>query len=599
MNKTKSYFPLDHIFGDLDQSLNSSKWLAQRLAGLHHYHVIDPENPRPGQITTIYATTSADRLYHLLTLWYTTDDWQTVVELPFIKGQLKWSSTLWTYLRQWTVDLPSQPEGTILRYRIGAKSEAKEDWIFADNQSAELSQATNFAIWYGFATLPEWARDAMVYQIFVDRFNPGGGKDWLQTGNVHQPFGGTLRGVIEKLDYINDMGFNAIWLTPIFESPTHHGYDIVDYFQINPRIGNLSDFRELINQAHARNMRVIMDLVLNHCSNQHPYFIDALGDVKSSYHDWFVWRKWPEYECFYDVPTMPKINLQYGSPAREYFLSVATYWLDFGVDGFRLDYANGPEQDFWIDFRRTCSQTKKDVWTFGEVVAPPDVQKTYANGLNGTLDFLLCQALRLTFAQRIWPLSRFAAFITSHFNYFPHDFSQPAFIDNHDMNRFLFSTGNDEQMLKIALLVLYSLPGAPIIYYGTELELSQVRSIHEKGAKGFDEARLAMPWEETKKSVLPQFIKRLSQIRQNNPNICLKEWQTHQCSDENETLVMSKEGDRYFLIINRSDMRRSLGLVIKQKGRYKDLLSGELFDVENGNLNLQLDPTSALILILD
>ncbi len=180
----------------------------------------------------------------------------------------------------------------------------------------------------------------------MDRFNHGAGKAWKQTSDVCQPFGGTLAGVIAKLPYIKEMGFNAIWLTPIFASPSHHGYDTSDYFQINPAFGTLEEFNLMVSEAHRLGIRIILDFVANHCSNEHPYFQDALKNENSSYHDWFVWKKWPAYDSFFDVGTMPKINLSYGSPARDHLLSAAKYWLELGVDAYRLDYAYGPEHDF-------------------------------------------------------------------------------------------------------------------------------------------------------------------------------------------------------------------------------------------------------------
>lgn len=244
----------------------------------------------------------------------------------------------------------------------------------------------------------------MVYQVFVDRFNPGKGKKWLQTTDLTKPFGGTLRGVIEKLDYIKDLGFNTIWLSPIFASPSHHGYDISDYLRVEPRFGTEADLRELLDLAHAKGLRVLLDFVANHCSNQHERFQAALAGDKDAI-SWFKWKNFPEYESFYDVPEMPCFNLEPGSPARAHLLEVARYWLQFGADGYRLDFANGPAREFWVEFQQACQEVNPDCWTFGEIVAPADEQITFAGSMHGTLDFLTCQALRETFATRHWSLT--------------------------------------------------------------------------------------------------------------------------------------------------------------------------------------------------
>ncbi len=599
MHKFLSFTHIDHIFGDLDQAKNAGKWLVERYKGVHHYHQCSPENPEPGDEIRLFATTTSEYAFQSMMLWYTTDDWKTISERPFIRGALTWDTALWAYVTHWTVELPTQPEGTMLRYKIAACREGADAWIFADNQSPEMADATNFAIWFSSERLPKWAKSAEVYQIFVDRFNPGKGNEWDQTTNLRKPFGGTLPGVVEKLPNIRGMGFDALWLTPIFKSPSHHGYDISDYYQINERFGDVSDFRTLVDKAHDLGIKVIMDLVLNHCSNQHPFFIDAKRDKDSPYHDWFVWRDWPAYECFFNVLTMPKINLCYGSPARAYFLDVAKYWLDFGVDAFRLDYANGPEQDFWVDFRRTCQQAKPTVWTFGEVVAPPDVQKTYANGLNGTLDFLLCQAIRLTFAQKEWGLSQFGTFITTHFDYFPEDFSLPMFIDNHDMNRFLFAAGDDDRLLRIALLILYSLPGSLIIYYGTEAGVSQDKSIHEKGAKGFDEARLAMPEQKSMTNDLTHYFGKLSEMRRKAPVNFAEPWKMEHWNDEEETLILMKPGQKLVLVINRSDEKREISFPTVRGRCFRDPVHDTHYCEKDARMSVWLEPVSARLLSLD
>ena len=294
---------------------------------------------------------------------------------------------------------------------------------------------------------------------------------------------------------------------------------------------------------------------------------------------------------------MPKLDLAYGKPARQYLLDCAQYWLRMGVDGFRLDYAHGPEQDFWVDFRKACTQINSEVWTFGEIVEPPDVQRTYAGGLWGSLDFLLCQVLRQTFGAHTMSLEQFAAFITSHERFFTDDLSLPSFIDNHDMNRFFYLAGNDERTLKLTLLVLYSLPGPPIIYYGTKVPLSQHQSIHANGALGFDEARLAMPWEVIEKSPFPDYLRRLSEMRKKNPIVHQYTWHLIQSDVQKDTIVFGKAGSSdTYLLINRSDKTAQVSIPADGQGQYIDLIGEEIYRVEKGDLHLTLPPVSAMLL---
>ena len=589
----------DHIFGDLEQPQNAAVWLRKMRLGLYHGNRKTPLNPRPGDDVHLSVTTAAQKPLDHVILWYSTDDWKTHKTTNFTKSELTWDTALWSYLQKWHITIPCQEEGLMLRYKIGAKIEGSSSLVFADNQSDSLEKATNFSIWFNNDILPEWAKTAIVYQIFVDRFNPGEGKKWLQTSDLTKPFGGTLKGITEKLPWIKSMGFNAIWLTPIFASPSHHGYDTVDYFSINPRVGNLRDFQTLLEKAHQQNIKVILDFVENHCSNQHPFFMDALNNPDSVYHDWFEWKKWPAYESFYNVKRMPKLDLKFGQPARKYLLEAAQYWLRMGVDGFRLDYANGPEQDFWVDFRRTCHQIREDVWTFGEIVAPADVQASYAGSMNGTLDFLLSRALRLTFALREWDLSKFAGFMQAHFSFFPEDFCLPAFIDNHDMNRFIFSAKENKSALKLALLTLYLLPNPPIVYYGTESLLSQNKSIHQKDARGFDETRCAMNWDFSEEEDITGYLSKLAEIRLKYMILLKTPWQVHQIDDQRGTLVLRKKDmASVFLVLNRSTNSVNLELTETENCGYRDLLSNQGYPKENNTvLRVEVPAESGKLLV--
>lgn len=590
----------DHIFGDLDKPINSINWLIERSRGVHHYHQKSPANPGPGDCVRLMVTCSAEVPVESVHLWMTTDDWVHHNKHRFSPAKVLWKTELWTYLHEWELTLPPQPAGTMLHYKIGAQLQGSKSIVFADSQSDDFQQATHFSIFYGEIHSPAWVDNAIIYQIFVDRFNPGKGRPWNETSGLRQYFGGSIKGVTEKLSFIKKMGFNTVWLTPVFASPSHHGYDISDYYQINPKFGSMDDYLELLEIAHRQKIKVIMDFVANHCSNEHPFFQDAIKNPDSPYHDYFVWKNWPEYECFYNVRSMPKFNLAYGSPARDYLLECAQFWMGVGVDGFRLDYAHGPEQDFWVDFRKACEAVNADCWTFGEIVQTADIQATYAGGLMGTLDFLLCQALRLTFGQLKWPLSTFAGFIQRHFSYFPQGFTLPSFIDNHDMNRFLVTANQDERLLKMALTMLFILPGQPIIYYGTEAPLSQHQSIHAKGAQGFDEARLSMPWKIVETSAWPALLSILSQIRLNHPETWQTGWHIVAINDQSETLVLEKQpSQNYLLVINRSEEDQSLAVSITQPGKYRDVISHQEYTCENNELVMKLPAFTVLLLALE
>ncbi|MCB9135085.1 MAG: alpha-amylase [Anaerolineales bacterium] len=494
----------------------------QTLTGLKHHAHRAPFAPKPGEPITLTVTTSGPVPFDEIVCTYTVDlpnasEPTAPITHPLQPTAIEWDQPSWEYVRTWQGQIPGQPEGSIMRYRLAGRVTGSTKWMYADDQAENPEKAPLFAIYITDVQAPAWTHDAILYHIYLDRFNPGEEREWYTARNVTDFYGGTLRGVIEKLDYIEGLGVNTLWLSPLFASPTAHGYDATDLFNVEPRLGNNEDLQELITSAHARGIRILLDFVPNHWSNQHPTFLDAKTDPTSPYRGWYIWREWPEeYASFFDVKTMPKLNLSEGSPARAYLLDAAKYWLEQGIDGYRLDHADGPAFDFWADFRRTCQQTNPDCWLFGEVVKPPSAQRVYFGNLHGQLDFALARALRETFALGNWDLAHFDAFLTAHERYFPPAFSRPSFLDNHDMNRFLALAGNDTHRLKLAALVLFTLSAPPILYYGTETGLSQDKFIGE--GLGFDEARLPMNWTGQNLDLL-HYFQTLIHLRRSLPSL--------------------------------------------------------------------------------
>ena len=524
MPRTKPTYP-DNIFGGLEKPSSGLKYSLKCNQGVRHYDTVRLQSNGNGGLELNLTVFSDSKMPVLsVEVVWSADDWQSRTTAKLERKKQQWQTIGWKWRVDWSLTIPVQ-EGQVIRYYVYACL-ADGSLVYAENQSQTESEATQFAQWIKKEHLPPaWSKDARIYQVFVDRFSPGEGKAWLQKADLSKPFGGTLRGVTEKLHYIQNLGFNTIWLSPIFSSPSHHGYDSSDYFEIEPRIGTLEDFKQLVNEVKARGMRLILDFVANHCSDQHPCFISSRNNQDDSHQSWIKWIKWPQkYDSFYNVPSMPKFNLRYGSPARKYLFEVAQYWLKLGVDGYRLDYANGPDRDFWVDFQRACLEINPECWTFGEVVAPVDEQAHYAGSMNGTLDFLSCQILREVFALRTHSAGELTAYLVSVRNGFPSGFSQPTFIDNHDMNRFFFAAEENLESLHAALKLLYLLPEAPIVYQGTELPLSQKKSIHDKEAIGFDEARLPMTWQQPLNTPTAALLGQLASFREKNAWLTEASW---------------------------------------------------------------------------
>ncbi len=550
----------DFIFGTLATDESRIKHLRETLGGITHAHKRLPRDPQPGQPIQIDLTIGPSFSQNQAWIYWTNDgsdpEGQNGRALNGYATQLKpvgseWDTFLWGYVRKFRGEIPAQETDTLIRYRIAAGGNGEE--TFADN-------GTYYAFYVDNDPPPAWTKDAVIYQIFADRFF-NTTNDFPRTENKPSlKCNGTLRGIIAKLDYISELGVNCLWFTPVFSSPSYHGYDATSFFEINPRLGTKDDFKELIEKSHARGIRILMDFVPNHWSNQHPNFLEAQREQNSPYVKWYTFEHWPDkYKTFFGVRTLPQINLRY-APAREHVLDAAKYWLDFGVDGYRVDYCIGPTPDFYADFRRATRTSKPDSWTFGEAVDPPDSQLAFEGGMDGTLDFMLLEGLRATFAFGKWSAKKFAEFLDRHEAYFPESFSRPSFLDNHDMNRFLWVAHNDIIKLKLAAMCQFTLAGAPVIYYGTEVGLSQPADVMQHGRAIHEETRMPMLWGDDQNKDLLEFYRSLIQIRKSESALV---------HGKRETVLATEE----VLAYRRADQKNSILCVmnISEKAQEFDL----------------------------
>jgi cyclomaltodextrinase len=505
----------DFVFGPLASDAQRVAFVRAARAGVAHTRT--PRDPRPGEPVVIELTAGPAAEEPTLTV--------DGDRIPLEADEVEWDTLVWGYVRRYRAMVAGRPAGSIVRYAIGD---------------------VEYAYSVDDYTAPAWAREAVVYHVFVDRFDPGPGREWGEA-----PFmGGTLAGVIRRLDYLADLGVGALWLSPIFPSPTYHGYDATDLFEVEPRLGSTEDLRALLDGAHARGIRVLLDFVPNHWSNRHPTFVDATTNRDSAYGSWYRFERWPDrYEQFFTARTMPKLNLL-DEGAREHVVRAAAHWLELGVDGYRVDHATGPAQAFWAYFRQATRAARDDCWTFGEAVETPAREREFEGLLDGCLDFTLLEAFRKTFAQGTWDGVRFWRFLEAHSRYFSPDFIRPSFLDNHDMNRFLWVAGNDERRLRLAALCQFTLEGPPAVYYGTEIGMSQARDVRETSDR---EARLPMAWDDPNKELL-DFYRGLIRLRRRAPEV----W-----SHGREALVVEPEllvyrvGGRVTVALNLGEQERT------------------------------------------
>ncbi|HRE46722.1 MAG TPA: glycoside hydrolase family 13 protein [Aggregatilineales bacterium] len=507
----------DFIFGTLATDDLRLASLRQAAAGLLHDQTILPRDPKPQQPLTIHASAGPDAAVNDVFIHYTTDGslpeigGGTTRTVAAMRAGTTWDTFLWGYVRHYSGEIPGQPEGTILRYRLsGVTADGQRLWAQDSMKRGVFSVAVDRY------RVPAWVQDAVIYHIFVDRFAPSYGREFASPQKLDGFFGGTLRGITEHLDYLADLGVNTLWLSPLMPSPSHHGYDSTNFRGIEPRYGTKSDLKALISEIHRRGMRILLDFVPNHTSNTHPFFESALANPESPYASYYTFTNHPdEYDTFFGVKTLPKLNND--SPAaRRYVIESAVYWLEeFGIDGFRLDHAQGPSHDFWTDYYTAVKKANPDSLHFGEIVEPPTTLLSYEGVLDGVLDFNALQMIRRLFAYGSLDAAGFEQFQAAHENFFTgKNFSRFSFLDNHDMNRFLWAAQGDTRRLKQAAVCQFTLGATPIVYYGTEVGLSQQRDIRQGDFGILEESRLPMIWDATKRdNDLLAFYKMLIGLR--------------------------------------------------------------------------------------
>ncbi|MEM5799682.1 MAG: alpha-amylase family glycosyl hydrolase [Candidatus Aenigmatarchaeota archaeon] len=456
-----------------------------------------------------------------------------------------------------------------------------------------------------------WLKDAVIYHIFLDRF---AGFDKEKDDSKPERIGGNIRGIIKKIPYFKKLGVDCIWISPFYKSTSYHGYDIEDFYKIDENVGTELDLKELINKSHRNGIRVIADFVPNHCSVNHPFFVDAKNNASSKYKSWFYFKNWPnEYLCFLNWKNLPKINLN-NKDAREYIINAALYWLNLGLDGFRIDHAIGPEKDFLKELKIKVKGTLLigEVWFFGinlehaETIKAIKIEEVMKKSLknnttiedetikqldvlDGFLDFTFNSLLK-DYLKGKYSGEEFFRKLELHYKSL--DFLMPSFLDNHDMNRLIFELGKDKSLMKIASVLQFSTSQPPIIYYGDETGLSQAISIEDMPVHGDLQARRRMNWEEIDEDLFKHY-QRLCILRKKIKALKTGEMKLVYADNKSRFLVFTKESeDRVLVILNPDNVKVTFNLELKQiNARYLiDLFENVKIDKEK--MRMEIEPKS-------
>jgi neopullulanase len=432
---------------------------------------------------------------------------------------------------------------------------------------------------------PAWVRDAVFYQIFPDRFaaslrvtKPGPLEPWDAPPTLYGFKGGDLLGIVEHLDELADLGITALYLTPVFMSASNHRYHTYDYLRVDPLLGGDAALRELLDEAHLRSIRVVLDGVFNHTGRGFWPFHHVLETgAGSPYRSWFHWdearlargepiKAYGEhgerasrlgYEGWWDIPSLPKLNTD--EPAvRAHIFEVAEHWLRFGIDGWRLDVPGEiRDEAFWQEFRRRCRAVNPEAYLVGEIwmVAPEwltgdrfDALMNYplAEALLGYVsgDHLDEKLVRRhhefgTYTTKL-DAAGFAARLTELLTvYRPETVAaQLNLLDSHDAPRFLSMASGDQASYRLAMTLIAALPGAPCIYYGDEIGLEG----------GLDpDSRRAFPWDPAHQDLeLRAFVRALLRLRHAEPALRSSDVTVHGAG---QTLVLRRAAGGHTLVV--------------------------------------------------
>ncbi|OCQ95741.1 alpha-amylase [Nostoc sp. MBR 210] len=357
---------------------------------------------------------------------------------------------------------------------------------------------------------PDWVKHAVFYQIFPDRFarskqprkrllHEARWEDWEAMPTLQGYKGGDLWGIMEELDYIQGLGINAIYFTPIFQSASNHRYHTHDYYQVDPLLGGNEAFKELLEAAHQRNIKVVLDGVFNHSSRGFFFFHDVLENGPySPWVNWFKIHGWPlsayngdfpaNYEGWADNRALPVFN--HDNPeVREYIMEIAEYWIKFGIDGWRLDVPfEIKTPGFWQEFRERVKAINPEAYIVGEVWGDSS-QWLDGTQFDGVMNYLFAgPTIAFTAGDRVVleqvqsrdyqpypPLfaAEYATKIQELLQLYPWEIqlTQLNLLASHDTARLMTIAGGDKASIELSTLLLLTFPGAPSIYYGDEVGL--------------------------------------------------------------------------------------------------------------------------------
>lgn len=463
---------------------------------------------------------------------------------------------------------------------------------------------------------PAWVKDAVFYQIFPERFcngdpsnDPERTEPWDGKPECFNFFGGDLQGVIDKLDYLTELGITALYFTPIFEAPSNHKYDTTDYLKVDPQFGTNDTLKQLVKECHKRGIRVLLDAVFNHCGYKFAPFVDVLEKGPASpYADWFHIREFPEsvdengvpevgenglptFDAFAFTPMMPKLKTEHPE-VKAYLLKVARYWIEeCDIDGWRLDVANEVDHRFWREFRDTVKSAKPDAYILGEIFHD-SMMWLQGDQFDSVMNYPFAHTVLDFFAKGTLDAYEFANAIQQQMARYPKQATEVMFnlLDSHDTARLLSQCRQDKRIMKLAALFQLTYTGTPCIYYGDEIGMT--------GGNDPD-CRKCMIWEpERQDRELFAFYQRLIALRKRVPALRTGEFR-FLLAERNDTRLVYERSDAHHRVIvamNPTPSARTASCPAPN-GSWRDAFTSEAVEIADGRFREELPAYGFRLLI--
>lgn len=518
------------------------------------------------------------------------------------------------------------PSGSAFEIRFALENGGPARYYGERGLTDDPAQATPFRVDLPVSgpALLTWATGTVGYQIFPDRFRDGDpGNDppnvtpWggpIGPDTSTQYYGGDLKGIIEELPYLHRLGVGLIYLNPIFEAQSSHRYDTVDYMKIDPMLGTLADFRELLRRAHALGIKVILDGVFNHTGTRFWAFRDVISEgEKSPYVNWYFIKGFPvsvaegNYEGWDGLASLPKLNV--ANPAvTSYLLSVVRYWTEQGIDGWRFDVPNEIQAPgFWSAVRKTVKEINPNAYLVGEiwVVDPAWLQ---GDRFDALMNYPIGYKALLPFFSRAqgWSASRLAESVESALLAYSPAVDEMSFnlLDSHDTPRALTLLGGGDlgatpselaiRRMEAAIAVQFTLPGIPVVYYGDERGMLGDRRDH------WDAQRATVDWGRAEVPALLSRYEALIRIRHDHPALWSAGVTSLLIDDAKGVWVYERRAKGEVILVATTNAAGPAEVTLPSMGdglHFRDLLSGQTVAAGSGGLTIDLDgPQTRLFL---